>query len=372
MKAKVLQENLSKALNIVTKAVSNKPTIPILSNVLLSLEQGYLNLTSTDLETGIKISVPADVDSTGSTTINARLVSEYINSLPSGKVSLELNGNILNIQNDQSNSDFSTISASEFPDVPVLEGIPIEINLTNFHQVLTQTVIAAATDDSRPVLTGLLFEIDKKDLTIVGVDGFRLSRKIMKIEKEYESFSIIIPAKALNEVIRTFISSTSDDLIQVYYLKNKNQIIFKHEDIELSSRLLEGEFPPYKTIIPESYNVKFEVDKESLASKIKIVSVFAKNVLGNKTIFAVDIKKKILTLKSIAAELGENKSIVDISDAEGESYETAFNAKYLSDMVNCINGDDIIFQSNGVNKAAVFLDKNDDKFTHIIMPMRLE
>ncbi|MEI6462554.1 MAG: DNA polymerase III subunit beta [bacterium] len=373
MKLSILQENLSRGLSQVSKAVSNKPSIPILSNVLLTVKKDTVKLSGTDLEIGMNINLPAEVISDGSITINAKLTSEFVLSLPAGKLTLELTDNVLNISNDQTSSKFSTISAEDFPIIPVSSDEPTLIMKgSDFFKAVSKTVVSAALDDSRPVLTGILFEFNEKFLTLVGVDGFRLSKKLIELEKKLDQDKLIIPAKALNEVLRVIDPTDSKEEVKIYVLKDKNQVVFAYKELEISTRLIEGEFPDYKSILPSTHSVKFTMSKDHFSSDMKIVNVFAKNVIGNKTVFEVNKTEGMLVLSSSAPELGENKTKMEISDVEGDEFKTAYNARYLMNMIGTIEGDEIVFESNGPTLPAVFKDPLDTNFTHIVMPMKLD
>jgi DNA polymerase-3 subunit beta len=224
------------------------------------------------------------------------------------------------------------------------------------------------------VLTGVLFEATTKKLSLVGVDGFRLSKKIVDIKSSStKEFTHIVPAKALQELARiTLDVAEEEDEISVYLLGDKNQMLFALKEVELSTRLIEGEFPDYQQIIPTEAKFTFGVDKSALLQTVKIANIFARAAVGNKSIFAFEPKENKLTLSAQVADVGENESTVEVHDAEGDTLRTAFNTKFLSDMIGVVNGDEVLFESNGVTAPGVFKDKDDKEFLHIIMPMRLD
>jgi DNA polymerase-3 subunit beta len=217
-------------------------------------------------------------------------------------------------------------------------------------------------------------------MSLVGVDGFRLSKKTIKLEqsktaeqKKKDDLKVIIPAKSLLEFAK-IIADEADakDVVSIYHLKDKNQVLLRVCDVTLSSRLLEGEFPDYQQIIPSEKNTSFVITKENLDKSVKIATIFARNVIGNKTIFKVDVDKKKLELSAKVQDIGNNESQAVLEEVEGEDYETAFNAKFLNDMLNAISGKTIIFESNGITAPGVFKDSKDKDYLHIIMPMRIE
>jgi len=375
MKISILQENFAKGLNHTVKAVTNRPNIPVLANVLIQTEKGKIKLSTTNLEIGINAWIGADVKEEGSLTVSAKLLSEFVNSIKPGKLELISVGQKLVVKSVDNNAEFYVIPADDFPTVPMSEKEPIiTLKALDFADAVNKTVFATATDDSRPVLTGVLFEAKGKFLTMVGVDGFRLSKVELKLSKELKSgMKEIIPAKSLQEVERIIRDvSSQKDIIEIYMLGDKNQILFKISDVELSTRLIEGEFPDYNQIIPKEKISSFNILKEEFRNAVKIIMVFAKNVIGNKTKFSINPTNKKLTLSTTVVDVGNNDSEVDIAKVEGESLQTAYNAKFLMDMLGSMKGDEIIFEVNGVTSPGVFRDKEDKDYIHVIMPMRIE
>lgn len=376
MKILVLQENLSKALNYVNRAVSTRPNIPILANCLIEAEKGKLKLSATNLEIGISTWIGAEVPDAGKVTVSAKLLSEFMNSLRPGKISLNLKDQMFEVNFVDNKAEFFVIPASDFPHVPEPEGESLlEIGALEFADAISKTAFAAGTDESRPVLTGVLLLAKEKTLTLVGVDGFRLSKKEIKLEASVKGEEVkeIIPAKSLIDVEKLIHEVATDkDKVQIFYLGAKNQILFKFNNIEFSSRLIEGDFPDYQKIIPTESIVKFSVTREEMANVIKIASIFARNVIGNKTRFKVDSEEKMLSLSASVVDIGKNESKIELKDIRGESIETGFNIKYLNDMIAAIKSKEITFQSNGPTAPGVFLDGDDPDYIHIIMPMRLD
>ncbi|MBP9759161.1 DNA polymerase III subunit beta [Candidatus Dojkabacteria bacterium] len=375
MKVEIIQEKFAKALNHINKAISNRPNIPVLANVLIETEHGSLKLSSTNLEIGIIAKIGAEIIDEGKTTVSAKLLSEFINSLKPGKIQIELKDQMLSVQSVDNNADFCVISADEFPNVPSSEGKALlELNANEFARAVDKVTFAASTDNSRPVLTGVLTKITKRNMTLVGVDGFRLSQILTKIEDgPEEDFREIIPAKTMQEISKIIKdTATEKEKLEIYSLKKNNQVVYKIGNIELVSRLIEGDFPNYEDIIPKDKQFSFNVLKQDLANGVKIVSIFARNVIGNKTRFTIEPDENKLKLSAVVIDVGNNESSIDISTPVGEKLETSYNAKFMQDMINSIEGDEIIFETNGVTAPGVFKDKNNDAYLHIIMPMRLD
>lgn len=374
MKAEVIQEKFSQALNHINKAISGKPNIPVLNNVLLVAEKGKIKLSSTNLEIGINASIGADIEEEGKITVSAKLLSEFVSTMKPGKIKIAFDGKKFVVNSVDNSAEFFVIPADDFPDVPKASGEPIlKFNSIDFAAALDKTTFAASNDNSRPVLTGLLFKITKRKLSIVALDGFRLSQKIIDIEGgPEEDFKEIIPSKSLQEVGKIIKDVCTDkEDIEIYTMKSKNQIIFKIGEIELASRLIEGEFPPYEDILPKGKQHSFSVLKSELSDVVKIVSIFARNVVGNKSRFKVDMGKKKLTLSAEVVDIGKNDASADIAKTMGEDIESAYNAKFLQDMINSIESDEIIYETNGTTSPGIFLDGKDKSFIHVIMPMIL-
>ncbi len=375
MKASITQEKIAKALSYVSKAISTNPSIPVLSNVLIEVADGQLTFSTTDLEFGVNVVIGAETKGEGKVTVNAKTLSEFVNSLPSGKINLVEKEKVLTVENSSSSADFNVISADEFPPLPKPTGKPdFKVNGNIFTKGIEQVIISSATDDSRPVLTGILFEATNRRLSMVGVDSYRLSRKVIDIERiGAGEFKHVVPAKTLSEVARIARDLCEEkDFVDVYLLKDKNQMIFKINNVEVSTRLIEGEFPEYQQILPKDASYKFSVDKDSFAKTVKVVSIFARSAIGNKAIFEFIPAKNLLKLSAQVADVGENESNVEVYDVQGENLKTAFNTSFLNDVISVIEGEEIIFETNGATAPGVFKDKDDKDLLHIIMPMRLD
>ncbi|MBD3362929.1 DNA polymerase III subunit beta [Candidatus Dojkabacteria bacterium] len=375
MKIEVIQKKFAKALIHINKAISTTPNIPVLANVYIEADKDSIKLSSTNLEIGINATIGANIQKKGKVTVSAKLLSEFIGTIKPGKLNIYLEGQKLVVESTDNSAEFFIIPADDFPSVPEAKGKPlVKINALEFSKALDKTTFSASTDNSRPVLTGLLTKITKRKLTMVGVDGYRLSRKIMKIKDGPEKdFLEIIPAKSLMEINKIIKDVAGEkDEVEIYKLKDNNQVVFKIDDIELVSRLIEGEFPSFEDILPEKKDFSFSVLKAELSEALKVVSIFARNVVGNKTKFAVNAEKAKLLMKVLVVDIGKNETFVDIAKVEGDDLETAYNARFLQDMITAMEGEEIIYETTGATSPGVFKDKKDKDYLHIIMPMRLE
>ncbi|BCX13648.1 MAG: DNA polymerase III subunit beta [Candidatus Dojkabacteria bacterium] len=381
MKAKINQKKFGMALSYAARSVSSKPNIPVLSNVLLEVKDSGINISATNLDMGINMWIPCNVEEEGSTTVSARFIADFISASSGENVEIELKGNMLHVKTNSSEADFLTIDSSEFPVLPEVKGEPLfTINKHDLLISMNKVLFACSTDLSvgKIQLTGCLFNIDKnaQEIEFVGLDSFRLSLRKSKIENlsiNDENLEIIVPARFLQELSKVLSDHENVEKLDVFLSENKSQIIFVFDDISFSIRLLEGPYPDYKRILPDDHVFSFEVEKSELDAAIKIVNTFARINIGNKTLMDVNIEKSEISLIANVAEVGNNVTTVAIQKAEGPSdLNTAYNLRYLQDLVNHVTGKFIIFESKGALAASVFKDTADKNFLHLIMPLRRE
>jgi DNA polymerase-3 subunit beta len=370
------QAKLARALSYVSKSVSAKPNIPVLSNVLLEVDKGTLKLSATNLDMGINMWIAGQVQMEGKVTLAARTFNDFIQESSDGKVTLELNDNVMTVKTDKSSAEFQTISADEFPILPKVAGEPVfTINSESFVKGLAKVIFACSTDNSpgKSQQTGVYFELSSEDntLTLVGLDGYRLSEKKIKIKRNTASdFNAIIPARSLQELTKIIQSEPELDTVDVYVNQTKSQALFKFNEIEFSIRLLEGPYPEYKKVLPQAPEYSCEISKSELEQGIRIINTFARSVLGNRTDFDVDPDSGQLTLRSTVTDLGKNETEVKVVNPTGDLLKAAYNLRYLSDMVAAIDGDKIKFETKSPLSGAVFLDMEDPDFFHLIMPLK--
>jgi len=372
MKLSVLQENLNNALSNVSRFVSSKNQLPIIGNILLSTDQGRLKLSATDLELSINYWVGAKIDQDGSLVIPSKEITEFVSYLPTGKIDLFLNeNNILNISSPKTESNFTTINSIEFPSFPNINPDTIfEIDLEILSQAISQIAFSAALDDSRPILTAILCQFTKTNLTLVATDGFRLSFKNIKLVnslnlKTDKPITFLIPAKSLIEVTKL---SKNNKKIKIGLTSDEHQVVFVLDDVELISRLIEGDYPDYQRIVPETYTTKVFINRDDFFQAVKIASVFAKE---SANVVKISIKSNSLELSANAPQIGQNKAQVD-AKIEGENLEIAFNYKFLIDFLTICKSQEILIELNENLTPGFFHDQSDPSFTHIIMPVRLQ
>jgi len=375
MKFSCLQENLAKGLAIVGRAVATRSTLPVLSNVLMATDEGRLKLSATNLEVGINCWIGAKVEEDGATTVPARLLTDFVNSLPPERIDGQLvtRTQTLNLKCTRYEANIKGIDAQEFPLILALsEDTGIHLEPTTLREIINQVSFAAAIDESRPVLTGVLAEISGTRLTMAAADGFRLSVRSTELSGETPtSASVIIPARALQELAR--VSVEESDPIRMTIAPNRSQVFFRMTDIDLVSQLIEGTFPDYKQIIPKSYATYTVVDATEFLKAVKIASFFARdaaNIIRLRITPGEQGMGGRLTIMATSAELGDNVSEIEAA-VEGEPIEIAFNAKYLMEVLSVINTPQVALETSNPSSPGVIKPVGDEDFVHVVMPMHI-
>lgn len=389
MKVSCLQENLAKGLSIVGRAVASKSTLPVLSNVLLATDGGRLKLSANNFELGINCWVGAKVEKEGAITIPARLLTEFVNSLPPERIDMQLDEatQTLNLQCARIESNIKGIDAQEFPAITRVseDDVAIKLETESLRTMIKQVVFAAATDESRPVFTGVLLRFDEDTLTMAAADGFRLSVKATPLnpgvadtlaelaDNGRKTSSLIIPARALMEFSR--ISGDQEQPIDLIITKSRRQILFHLQDIELVSQLIEGDFPDYTRIIPKGHTTRSVMDTANFLKAVRISHLFARDsaniVRLEVTPSGDELMNGRITLVATSAELGDNVAELDAS-IDGGAIEVAFNAKYLIDVLSIIDSPQLALETSTSSSPGVFRPIGDDNFIHVIMPMHIQ
>jgi len=357
MKLSCSREDLVQGLNTVKRAVATRSVLPILSNILLVAEKSGLKLAATNLEIGINCQVPAQVEDEGSTTVPAKSFADLIGVLPPGQIDLELDKNTesLKLKHQKTKASFKGITAEEFPVIPIAEDvIPIDAGL--FQEAIEQVSMAAASDESRPILTGVLMEFEQGGLTLAAADGFRLSVRSVQLDGLTEAGNIIVPATSLREAARLRI--TGIDL-------GDNQVVFKGEDGGLASQLIEGNFPDYEQIIPKEFKTNVTIDTQSFLLACKKAQVFAREA---DNLIALEIGEAV-TISARSVELGNSQDIVSAT-VTGEPLTISANAKYLMEALSVTPSRNVTLKMNGPTEPIMLEpDKPELKLKVVIMPM---
>ena len=374
MQIKCTQENLSKGLAIVNKAVSSKASLPILGNILFDAKNGVLTLSSSNLETSISTSFNAVVEKDGAIAIPARMFTEYVANLPSGGLEISKEKNTVKLVCGDSNAKFSCMSAEDFPTMPaVKKGVQISLNNKDLSLAVLYTSFCAAVGDGRPALTGILLKKAGGNFMVVATDGYRLTEKTIPLSSDSEKssdFSLLVPAKTLGEAVRIF-SSQSED-VGLTYSEAENLAVFECGQTLAAIRILDGEFPDYKRIIPASFTLTAHAKTADLWQAIKTVSVFAKDAKEGNSMLKVALDPVgTCTVSSSSQQSGEGFAKIKMEIESPEPVSLAFNSKYLLDFFNNVKPEDLDIYSAGEAFPCVFKSPQLSDFLHLIMPVKL-
>lgn len=376
MRVSCLQENLAKGLSIISRAVASRSTLPVLGNVLLATDQGRLKIAATNLELAVTCWIGAKVDEDGATTVPARVLADFVSSLPPERIEMVLNDKTqtLHLKCARYDANIKGIDAQEFPIIPTIgDGKKISLEPATLREMIEQVTFAAATDESRPVLTGVAAKFEKDKVTFAAADGFRLSVRHATLPAPVDqSFSVIIPAKALQEVAR--VSGDQEEPIEMAVTENRSQVLFKLTNIEIVSQLIDGTFPDFTRIIPESHTTRTTVKTGELQNAVKASSVFAResmNTIRMQIAPANDMGGGKITITATSAESGDNVSDIDAT-VDGDAVEIAFNARYLTDVLNVLRAAQVAIETTSPSSPGVFKIVGRDDFTHVIMPMHVK
>lgn len=365
MEISVTQENLARALNSVARVASSKAGLPILSNILLRTEGNRLLVAATNLEIAATYYVGAKVAKQGELTLPAKLINEFISSLPKDVVEISTKGTSMTITSGKFSSVMTGVDATEFPELPAIDekqAVSYTISVNEFKQAVGQTIITTSSDMSRPVLTGVYWHSLDGALYLAGTDGYRLSeRKLVSTKSE---IAAIVPTSSLQEVLRTI----TDGIDEIEVLFDDTQARFRVGDAEITSRLIDGNYPDYRQLIPKQSESSATINTSEFARIVKIAGLFARQSGGSITL-TVDSETNQISIHSIASELGENTSSAD-AEVTG-SGQVTLNSRYLSEALSVIDGDTIVFRFSGKLSPCVLssAEKSPD-YTHIIMPLK--
>jgi len=373
MKLSCLQENLNKGLTIVGRAVAARSTLPITQNILLSAEKSHLKLAATNLEMATTCWVGAKVEEKGSITVPARLLIDFVSSLPNDTIEINLPAasHILELKSGHFQARINGIDAADFPPIPeIKDGTTTTIEAASLREGITQVVFAAAAEESRPVLTGINTEFDGDQLNLVAADGFRLAvHKTTVGSPVGEKTTVIIPARTLNELNRLL--AEQEEPVEVTLNQQKSQVLFRLKDAEIVSQLLQGSFPNYSQVIPQNYTTRAVIDINEFLRVTKISSVFARDASGIVRLVispGAELTPGKVTVSAQAEEVGDNVGEVDAL-IDGEEAKIAFNVKYLSDVLSVLRQDQVALEVTTPSSPGTIRPIGVDNYVHVIMPM---
>ncbi|MDB5177165.1 MAG: dnaN [Candidatus Saccharibacteria bacterium] len=365
MELTVTQENLTRALTAASRVASTKTQLPILSNILLRTDGHRLMVAATNLEIATTQLIGAKIINKGAITVPARLITEFVSSLPKTTVTLKVTDNKLHLTADGYNSTINGAIADDFPELPTINektAVSYAIDTAKLKQAIGQTTLTTSNDNTRPVLTGVYWHSHDGALYLAGTDGYRLSEKRLIPTKS--DVAAIIPTSSLQEVLRTI----NDDINEVEILFDESQVRFRLNDAEITSRLIDGNFPDYRQLIPANSESAVTIKKSEFAQIAKVAGLFARESGGSITITA-DSEKSNISLHSVASELGENTSEATAEvTADGQ---VTLNSRYLIEALGVVDSETVTFRFSGkLSPCVITGDQSDNDYQHIIMPLK--
>ena len=373
MKLSCLQENLSHGLGVVGRAVATRTTLPITNNVYISTDEGRLKLVATNLEMAISCWIGAMVEEDGAITVPHRLLNEFVNSLPNDKIDINLSTRTktLELKCARFEARISGVDAKDFPPIPtVSEGINTRVEIEALRQGISQVVFAAASEESRPVLTGIDAQFDEDFLTLAAADGFRLAvYKLPLASKVDQKAEVIIPARTLAELNRLI--ADAEEAVEIVINPNKSQALFRMKDIELVSQLVQGAFPQYNQLVPQSYNTRVLVDVAEFLRATKTASIFARDGSGIVRLVVAsggELATGKLTVSARSEEIGDDIGEID-AVVEGEEAKIAFNGKYLTEVLGVLRESQVALETTNPSSPGVIRPVGVDNYLHVVMPM---
>jgi DNA polymerase-3 subunit beta len=371
MKVSCSQEDLSKGLAVVGRAVATRAVLPITNNVLIATEGSQLKLAATNLEIAITCWIGATIEEEGTITIPARLVTDFVNSLPSGRIDMILSprSQSLELRCARYEAHVSGLDPADFPPIPkIAEGVTVKVKAEELRMAINQVVFAAASEESRPVLTGVHAEFDGDQLTLAAADGFRLAVRKLSLDTPVdEKISVIIPARSLAELNRLI--TDQQEPVELTINPKKSQTVFRLRNAEMVSQLIQGTFPNYEQLIPQAYSTRAVVKLSEFLMATRSASIFARDGSGivRLQIMPKDGKGKI-AISARAEEVGDNLGEVD-AVVEGEEAKVAFNSKYLMDVLGVLTEEEVALEATTSSSPGVIRPVGKDNYIHVVMPM---
>ena len=376
MKVTVKQDELQRGLNIVSRAVSPRSTLPVLGNILIATDEGELRLSATNLEMSLTCWIKCKTGEAGSTTVPARTFADLVSALPGDQVHLALDTKAqnLNVKSGSSNNDIKCIDAADFPPIPTaeLDGA-LQLKVSEFKGMIQQVAFAASTDEARPVLMGVLLNVEKDRVTMAAADGFRLSvRKAGLSSAVSQPINLIIPARALHELAR--VAGDGDEIVHMIVPKGRGQVVFRIKDVQLVAQLIDGSFPDYQQIIPRSYKQRTLVSTAALLKACRQAEIFAREGLNVAKLEIREAKGQMqpseVQISATSEETGKNETIVEAT-VDGAGLLIAFNVKFLREALEVVGTPNVALETSASNAPGVVKPVGDDEFLHVIMPMHV-
>jgi len=362
MKIICSKNNLMEGINIVQKAVSTKTSLPILEGILLEAGEQF-KMTGNDLEIGIECFVEADIQQKGAIVINSRMMGDIVRRLPESEVLIEVkDNNLVIIECDNSHFEIKGITASGFPAIPVINREKtLSISQKVIREMIKQTIFSVSMDENRPILTGSMIEFKEGEITIVAIDGVRLALRKSRIENADADFRVVVPGKTLNEIIK--ILQPVDEELKVY--SSGTQIMFDLGYCKVVSRLIEGEYLNYKSIIPQEFETKIKINKKDFLSSIERAHLITMGEKRYPVVFNIENEKLVMSSNTDIGAVREELRV----DMTGDCLKIAFNPVYFIEALKTIEEESIeVFFTTSVGPCTIRSDENQD-FVYLIVPV---
>ena len=373
MKISCLQENLAKGLSVVGRAVGSRSTLPQASHVLLASDEGRLKLVATNLEIAITCWIGAQVEEEGAVTIPARLLTDFVTSLPNERIDMSLPARAkqLNLNCARNEASVSGMDAADFPPVPpVDDGFRLKLDAKALRAAIEHVEFAAAADDTRPVLTGIHTLLEDSELTLAAADGFRLAVYKLALGQEVaEKVEVIIPARAMRELMRLL--AEEEEPLELAFNAARSQVLFRMKSVEMVATLIQGTFPNYSQLIPGSYASRALIDMRQFLQETRIAAIFARDGSGIVRIQlqpGEDVAPGKLIISARAEEIGEHRGEMYVK-IEGEASKIAFNSKYLQDVLQVLDCSQVALETSTPSSPGVLRPVGVENYVHVVMPM---
>lgn len=363
MKIECVQVKLAEALKKAERVSSKNASLPILTSVLLEAKGGQLFVRTTNLELGVEIALPVKVEEEGVVALPAQTISSYISSLRGKNVLLSVVENTLRVESEKQQATFNTLDHGDFPTIPQVSGAVVHIHAEKLREGIKAVVYSASVSSIKPELSSVYISgSDNNEIVFVATDSFRLAEKRVSEKSVDDLDSMLIPYKNVIEIERLLEGIDAD--VEVVF--GENQIAFLHDSFYVTSRVIDGSFPDYKKIIPDSFSTKVTVLKADLIDAFKVATIFSGKF--NKVTFTIDPEKNALSIMTRSSEVGENNAEMSVK-VEGEPLVVDFNYRYITDAFQAIESDSVELLFNGVSRPLVLRGARQTDFTYIVMPM---
>ncbi|OGM31838.1 DNA polymerase III subunit beta [Candidatus Woesebacteria bacterium RIFCSPHIGHO2_01_FULL_44_21] len=362
MKITVLQKDLTKILSHSSRFVSSRAQLPILTNIKLAAQSSKLSIAATNLEMSCVASIGAQVESEGEVAVPSRILVDLVGSLRSDKITLSSEGETLKIEAEGFKGSLAGLNTSDFPVVPSALKESVALPKTDFLEAVGSTIFSCSTEASRPALAGVLFIFSEHSLSLVASDGFRLSKKTVNM-KGMKAAKLILPKNILTELVRIAADAKK---VSMEVSESERQVLFALDDVVISSRLVEGEYPPFEKIIPTSSSINTNVSKADFAAAIKTASVFAREAAN---VIILHIGEDTLKISAESARAGSQESSI-AAKVDGPELDIPYNYRFIEEFLNVAKGESVVMKFNSTTSPGVFLDASDENYLHLIMPVK--